>query len=136
MARLLISGAELVVRLAWWEKAVGRHGTVRVPVAAVRRVAVEPDWWRALRGRRRRGLWIPDTLCLGIREHAGGRDFVAIRPRSPVVCVELRAAAAPFGLLAVTVAHPRAATERLRRQLPDIDPADWRQAIPPPPDSA
>ncbi|MFE6690458.1 hypothetical protein ACFVFQ_28810 [Streptomyces sp. NPDC057743] len=135
MAGLLISGTELVVRLAWWEKVLGRHGTVRVPLTAVRRVAVEPDWWRALRGSRRRGRWIPETLCLGIREHPGGRDFVAIRPRRPVVCVELRAAAAPFSLLAVTVAHPQATTERLRRQLPDIDPAGWRQAIPVPPEA-
>ncbi|KUL34403.1 hypothetical protein ADL22_30630 [Streptomyces sp. NRRL F-4489] len=135
MAELRISGDALVVRLSWWEKAAGRHGDVRVPLSAVRRVSVEPDWWRALRGTRRRGLWVPQGRCVGVREHAGGRDFVAVRPHHPVVCVELRPPA-PFDLLAVSPAHPQTTADRLRQLAPAIDPVRWRQAISPPPDAA
>ncbi|UQA97412.1 hypothetical protein [Streptomyces halobius] len=135
MARLLVWGAELVVRLSWWEKAAGLHGDVRVPLSAVRQVMVEPDWWRALRGVRRRGLWVPGGLCIGVRGHHDGKDFVAVRPRRPVVCVALRPSS-PFGLLAVTTPDPEATAARLRRLAPDIESTRWRQAIPVPPDTA
>lgn len=49
MARLTVDGDELVMGLAWWEKLIVRHGDVRVPLAAVERASVQPDWWRALR---------------------------------------------------------------------------------------
>ncbi|MGW0396002.1 hypothetical protein ACWDYJ_35110 [Streptomyces sp. NPDC003042] len=91
MAELRIDGDDLVVRLAWWEKAAARRGNIRVPVEAVARVAVQPDWWRALRGVREDGLLIAGTVCVGTWRHAAGRDFFAIRPRlrRAVVCVDL-----------------------------------------------
>ncbi|WP_208614488.1 hypothetical protein [Streptomyces regalis] len=131
MARILVKGDHLVVRLSWWEKAAAHRGSVRVPLAAVRRVTVEPDWWRALRGVALHGVWIPGVLCVGIRGHSGGQDFVAVRPGRRVVCVELRPTAA-FGLLAVSVRDEvEAMAQRLRRVVPDIDASTpWRQPLP------
>ncbi|MGW5661616.1 hypothetical protein ACWEWG_16160 [Streptomyces sp. NPDC003758] len=136
MARILVDREELVVRLRWRERAAARRGDVRVPLEAVRRVTVEPDWWRALRGDRRRGLWIPGTLCIGTRGHPGGEDFVVVRPGAPAVCVALRPGA-PFRLLAVSVPDGAEATaRRLRRLAPGIDSSTRaREAIPVPGES-
>jgi hypothetical protein len=130
---MAVKGTDLVVRLAWWEKAAARHGDIRVPLEAVRRLIVEPDWWRALRGNARRGLWIPGTLCVGTRGHHGGRDFVVVRPGGPVVCVALWPGA-PFSLLAVSVPDDAEATaRRLRRAAPRIDTSTLaREAVPVP----
>jgi len=135
MAWIVVKGDELVMRLSWWEKAATRHGDVRVPLAAVCRVTVEPDWWRALRGVAQRGIWIPGTLCVGARGHYGGDDFVAVRPGRPAVCVTLRPTA-PYTLLAVSVrdnAEAETVARRLRRLAPKIDSSTRaRQALPVP----
>ncbi|MCX3063000.1 hypothetical protein [Streptomyces beihaiensis] len=133
MARMFVDGDDVVVHLSWWEKAAARRGDVRVPLSAVNRVTVEPDWWRVLRGVPHRGLWIPGARCIGTRRHHAGKDFVAIRPSRPVVCVELRASA-PFRLLAVSVAREaRAAARSLGASAPDIDTSTpWRQPLPVP----
>jgi hypothetical protein len=102
MARLVVEGEDLVVRLSWWEKAAARSRNVKVPLSAVSGVAVERDWWRALRGTRGRGTWIPAALSLGTRRHAEGKGFAALRPRGCAVCVELRAPCA-FAHLAVSL---------------------------------
>ncbi|MDO0911263.1 hypothetical protein QQM39_10475 [Streptomyces sp. DT2A-34] len=133
MARIHTDGDRLVIRLAWWEKAAARRGDVRVPLTAVRRVTVEPDWWRALRGTHRRGICIPGKLCIGTRGHPDGEDFAAVRPGRPVVCVELWPSAL-FRLLAISArADPEAeaTAERLRRAAPKIDRSTpWRQPLP------
>ncbi|MFI2205619.1 hypothetical protein ACH47Z_33560 [Streptomyces sp. NPDC020192] len=135
MARMLVEGDELVVRLAWWERMAVRRGDVRVPLEAVCRVTVERDWWRALRGIHERGIHIPGALCLGTRGHQGGQDFVAVRPGRPVVCVELWPSA-PFRLLAVAAGAERegeAVARRLRRNAPTVDTSvPFRQPLPVP----
>ncbi|KAF5993663.1 hypothetical protein [Streptomyces sp. WAC00263] len=133
MARILVKGDDLVVRLSWWEKAAAGRGTVRVLLAAVCRVTVEPDWWRALRGVAQRGVWIPGAMCIGTRGHHGGKDFVAVRPGRPVVCIELWPTA-PFSLIAVSVRDDAEATARwLCCLAPKIDSSTCRrQAIPVP----
>ncbi|MDH2387370.1 hypothetical protein QCN29_00925 [Streptomyces sp. HNM0663] len=131
MRRILVKGDDLLIRLSWWEKAAARRGNVHVPLAAVCRVTVEPDWWRALRGVAQRGAWIPGVMCIGMRGHHGGEDFVAVRPGRPVVCIELWPGA-PFSLLAVSVPdHADAAAQRLCRVAPRIDSSTCRrQALP------
>ncbi|MFC8278121.1 hypothetical protein ACFUJR_37465 [Streptomyces sp. NPDC057271] len=120
MARVTVDDAGcIVVRLSPPEKLAARRRDVRVPVGALREVRIEPDWWRALRGGRGRGLWIPDRLCVGIRILPDGRDFVAVRPGKPVVCVELRRDT-PFGRLAVSDPDP----ERAMRELAPYAPTD------------
>ncbi|MDI3408113.1 hypothetical protein [Streptomyces cavernicola] len=71
MARLVVRGGELVVRLTWWEKLAARHGDVHVPIGAVERVTVDASWWRVLRGTPGRGTWIPDVLSVGVRNVTG-----------------------------------------------------------------
>lgn len=113
MARLVVKGEDLIVRLSWWEKAAARRRNVHVPLSAVHQVAVEPDWWRALRGVHGRGTWIPDVLSLGTRPHPRGKDFAAVRAHRPVVCVELRRPS-PYARLAVTDPDPEAAAHAVR----------------------
>ncbi|MER6566229.1 hypothetical protein ABT288_08545 [Streptomyces sp. NPDC001093] len=135
MARILVDGDDVVVHLSWWHRAAARRGDVRVPLTAVCRVTVEPDWWRALRGVRQRGTWIPGAWSIGTRGHAGGTDFVALRPGRPVVVVELRPSA-PFRLLAVSMPDDdaaRATARRLGRTAPRIDTSTrYRQPVPVP----
>jgi hypothetical protein len=113
MARLVVKGEELIVRLPWSEKAAARRRDVHVPLSSVRQVTIESDWWRALRGERGRGTWIPGVLSLGTRRHPHGQDFVAVRARLPVVCVELRRPS-PYTRLAVTAPDPEAAAHAVR----------------------
>lgn len=40
MARVVVEGTDIVVRLSWWEKVVTRHGDVRVPGSALRRSCI------------------------------------------------------------------------------------------------
>jgi hypothetical protein len=138
MAHILTEGDQVVVRLAWWEKAAARRGDVRVPLAAMRRVTVEPDWWRAPRGLHESGICIPGALCLGTRRHQAGKDFAALRPNRPVVCVELWSSA-PFLLFAISArseAEAEATARQLRQAAPKIDTSTpWRQPLPVPDES-
>ena len=101
MAWLLVEGDEVVVRLSAPERLVARRSEVRVPLSAVAAVAVERDWWRALRGEHGSGVWIPGALSLGVRRHPRGCDFASVRTGRPVVVVDLRPPA-PFSRLAVS----------------------------------
>ncbi|MEU3980761.1 hypothetical protein AB0F77_11705 [Streptomyces sp. NPDC026672] len=114
MARLDVDGDDLVVRLSPAERLAARRREVRVPLAAVRRAAVEPDWWRGLRGERRAGRWLPDRFCVGEWRHGGGRDFVAVRERRPVVVADL-GPPAPFARLTVSVPDPQAVVAAIRQ---------------------
>lgn len=133
MARVLAKDDQVVIRLAWWEKALSRRGDVRVPLAAVRRVTVERDWWRAVRGVQDKGFCVPGALSIGTRRHQAGKDFVSWRPGRPAVCVEL-GPTAPFALLAVSVpdaAAAEAAAGTLRRNAPRLDTSTpWRLPLP------
>jgi hypothetical protein len=113
MARLVVKGEDLIVRLLWWEKAAARRRDVYVPLSAVRQVVVEPDWWRALRGVRGRGVWIPGVLSLGTRPYLRGKDFTAVRARRPVVCVGL-CHPSPYARLAITDPDPEAVAHAVR----------------------
>jgi hypothetical protein len=113
MARLVVKGEDLIVRLSWWEKAAARRRNVHVPLSAVHQAAIEPDWWRALRGVPGRGTFIPGVLYLGTRPHPHGKDFAAVHAPRPVVCVELRRPS-PYSRLAVTDPDPQAAAHTVR----------------------
>ena len=117
MARVVLEGSDIVVRLSWWEKLAARRREVRVPASALRQVHIEPDWWRALRGVAGKGAWIPARGCVGIWHLGDTKDFVAIRADGPVLCVELRRSA-PFSRLAVSDAHPEAAMRKLQPLVP------------------
>ncbi|HEY9370538.1 MAG TPA: hypothetical protein VIU94_19230 [Streptomyces sp.] len=111
---MTVEDTDIVVHLAWWEKLAARRGDIRVPVEALRRVRLEPDWWRALRGLKGRGLWIPDRIAVGTRILPDGEDFAAIRVGNrPVLCLELRPTAAPFARLALHTPDPAGALREL-----------------------
>jgi hypothetical protein len=117
MARVVVEGTDIVVRLAWWEKLAARRRGLRVPVAALRGVYIEPDWWRALRGVRGRGVWIPERLSAGARQLPYGQDFAVVRVGGPVLCVELRHSA-PFRRLALSVPDPEETLRALQPHVP------------------
>jgi hypothetical protein len=122
MARVDVEGTDLVVRLSWPERMTAGRREVRVPAAALRRVYVEPDWWRALRGRRGRGLWIPGRYSLGTRRLPDGEDFTALRAGGPVLCVDL-SRTSRLRRLALSVPAPDATARRLEAALlPETHP--------------
>jgi hypothetical protein len=114
VARLVVDGEDVVLRLALSERLLARRREVRLPLTAVRAVSVEPDWWRGLRGLPRSARWRPDRFCLGEWRHAEGRDFVAVRAHGPVVLVELWPSA-PFDRLAVSTADPEGVVRAIRQ---------------------
>ncbi|MFE0512308.1 hypothetical protein [Streptomyces sp. NPDC058964] len=114
VARLVVDGEDMVLRLALRERLLARRREVRVPLAAVREVAVEPDWWRGLRGEPRSGRWLPDRFCVGQWRHSEGLDFVAVREHGPVVVVDLWPPA-PFARLAVSAADAEGVARTIRR---------------------
>jgi hypothetical protein len=113
MASLITEGNELVVRLSPWERMAAFRGDVRVAVAAVRSVEVEPRPWEALRGMRSPGTGLPG-IAYGARRLTGGRpDFAAVLGKRPAVRVELEPPS-EFGRLVVSVADAEDAVARVR----------------------
>ena len=113
MARLLVEGTDLVVRLSPLERLAALRDDVRVPLSSVRSVDVEPNPWSALRGIRAPGTGIPGVISYGVRRFRGGTDFAAVRARRPAVRVELDPPA-PFGRLVVSVPDADAAVRAIR----------------------
>jgi hypothetical protein len=114
VASLIVDDGELVVRLSGWERLAAFRGDVRVPVAAVREVAVEPHPWAALRGMRSPGTGWPGVIAYGVRRLTGERpDFAAVLWRRPTVRIELDPPA-EFGRLLVSVPDAEAAVAEVR----------------------
>jgi hypothetical protein len=114
VALLIVEDDELVVRLSPWERMAAFRGDVRVPVAAVRSVEVEPRPWEALRGMRSPGTGLPGVIAYGARRLTGGRpDFAAVLGNRPAVRVEL-GPPSEFGRLVVSVADAEDAVARVR----------------------
>lgn len=105
MARLLIDGDDLVVRLSWGERLRARRREVRLPDAVIKDAWAEPDWWRALRGEPEHGRRRP-ARPLGEWRHPRGRDFVALRSGYPAVVVDLWPTPSPVHLSRVAVSVP------------------------------
>ena len=89
MARLRLENDTLHIELTTSEKIAGLHGDVRVPLAAVREVAVEEDAIRAVRGLRAPGLALPGRTKIGTWRRRGHRSFVVARREVPAVRVKL-----------------------------------------------
>ncbi len=95
MARITVEGAQVVVGLSHLERLAAFRGDVRVPLACVREVIVEPDPCGALRGIRSPGTGWPGVIAYGTRRHGGGKDFAAVLGRRPAVRVDAAAVGAP-----------------------------------------
>lgn len=102
MADIQVAHNSLLVRLSPLEKIAALHRDIRVPLTSVYRVSVEPNPYRALRGVRAPGTGIPGVLVLGTLRFRGGKDFVAIYGRRPVVRIDFRANSAIDRLLVTT----------------------------------
>ena len=115
MARLVLDGNDLVVRLSAWEKLGALQGDVRVPRGSVRAVVVSDRPWRAMRGARMPGTGCPGLVMLGTTRGRGYKDFNAVYRRRPVVVVDVDGQ--PFARLIVTAPDAAAVAERLRLEL-------------------
>jgi hypothetical protein len=113
MAKLIVDGPDLVVRLSPLEKLGAFHGDVRVPLRAVRSAQPEPHPWDAVRGVKAAGTGIPRVAVLGTRYVKSGRDFVALVAGRPVVRVEL-SDQAPYEQLLVSVSDPESTLAEIR----------------------
>jgi hypothetical protein len=85
MAELAIEGDELVLHLSGAEKVEGVHRDLRVPLSAVRGVAVLADAHRAagLRAGVKIGTRIPGVVEVGIVQGRTRRLFVAVHHDTP-----------------------------------------------------
>jgi hypothetical protein len=117
VASLEVTGDELVVRMSGVECAAAVRREVRVPLASVASVCVDPDPWSALRGIRAPGTGIPGMVAYGVRRVTGGApDFAAVHGRGPAVRVDL-VPGAPYGRLLVTVDDVESTVRSLRAGL-------------------
>ncbi|MBG0832456.1 alpha/beta fold hydrolase [Planomonospora sp. ID67723] len=89
MATMTVTGGELVLTLGRGEKTAGLRGDIRVPLAAVRGVAVVEDALTGARGLRAPGLAVPGRVRIGTWRRPGSRAFVAVRRGVPAVRVAL-----------------------------------------------
>jgi hypothetical protein len=105
------------VRLSRVEKVAGLLRDLRVPLTAVRDVAVVPDGLAAARGVRAPGLGIPGRRKLGTWRRRGGSTYVAVRRGEPALDVTLTGAR----YARVLVATPDAAALAARLTTVDAD---------------
>ncbi len=88
VAAVAIEGAELVVALARDERWWGLLSDLRVPLVAIRSVAVVPDGRRAVHGLRAPGLGGPQRL-IGTWRATGDKQYVCVRRGQPAVRLAL-----------------------------------------------
>jgi hypothetical protein len=93
VARLVVDGGDLVVRLSLLEKlgAFAGHNP-RVPLTAVQIARVSEDPWRDLRGMRAPGTGFPGVIMLGTTRGKGVHDFAAVYGHRRGVVVDLKGA--------------------------------------------
>jgi hypothetical protein len=113
MAKLIVDGPDLVVRLSPLEKLGAFHRDVRVPLRAVRSAQAEPHPWQAVRGIRLAGTGIPGVAVLGTRYFKSGRDFVVLVARRPAIRIEL-SDEAPYEQLLVSAKDPESTLAQIR----------------------
>jgi hypothetical protein len=116
MATFEAKGGDLFVRMSGLEKLEACHGTVSVPLTAVRQVRTVEDPWAELRGIRAPGTGLPGVIAVGTRRGGFGKDFAVVHGKGPAVVVELEGA--PYQRLIVTVDDPGTVAGSIRRALP------------------
>jgi hypothetical protein len=113
MAKVIVDGPDLVVRLSPLEKLGAFHRDVRVPLRAVLSAQAEPHPWQAVRGIKAAGTGIPRVAILGTRYFKSGRDFVVLVARRPAIRVEL-SDEAPYEQLLLSVRDPESTLVEIR----------------------
>lgn len=117
MAKINVVDDELRVNLTTREKLAGLHGDIRVPIAAVRDVSVEPDALAAVRGLRAPGLAIPGRTKIGTWRRRQARSFVVARRGVPAIRVALDGAGPDELIVSTDDAEAVAGTVRTRAGL-------------------
>ena len=113
MAKVIVDGPDLVIRLSVLEKLGAFHRDVRVPLLAVRSVQAEPYPWPSVRGVRLAGTGIPGVVVLGTRHVKSGRDFVALVASRSAIRIGL-SDEAPYEQLLVSVRDPESTLAEIR----------------------
>ena len=113
MAKVIVDGPDLVVRLSPLEKLGAFHRDVRVPLRAVLSAQAEPHPWQAVRGIKAAGTGIPRVAILGTRYFKSGRDFVVLVARRPAIRVEL-SDEAPYEQLLLSVRDLKSTLAEIR----------------------
>jgi hypothetical protein len=114
VATIEIERDTLVVSLSSSERLMAFHGDLHVPLAAVRKVAVESHPYQALRGIRAPGTGWPGVVAYGVRRLTGDRpDFAAVHGQGPAVRVWL-GEPSPYAELIVTVDGAEECSGRIR----------------------
>jgi hypothetical protein len=116
VAKFVIEGSDLVVRLSMLEKLGAMRGDVRVPLATVRDVRVSDQPWSELRGVRAPGTGFPGVISLCTRRGPGAVDFAAVYSGGQAVVVETDGA--PFDRLVVSCADAPGEALRINQALP------------------
>ena len=107
MPRIELTGNELAVRLAAWEKLLALRGDVRVPLAQVRGATEDSGFGGPSGislGLRMPGTHIPYLIAAGTFRKDGDVQFVCIRRKLQTVVIEL----ADNGLTRLVVGVPDA----------------------------
>jgi len=112
VARLILDGDVLVLRLSWLERLGSLHGNVTVTRTAVKDVEVSQRPLRDLRGARAPGTGVPHLVALGTWRGIWGKDFVAVYRRKPAVIVHLHNAR--YRRLVVSTDDPDALAATIR----------------------
>ena len=90
MAELRVEGADLVLHLTRWQRVIGFHGDLRMPLTSVRSVTAVPKPFLALRGRRMAGTAMRGVTATGTWIHGDRQfDFCAVRRDEEAVQVDL-----------------------------------------------
>ena len=83
MAELAVEGDELVLHLAWTEKAAAVHGDPRAPVSSVRRLEVLEDAHEPADHGFRIGERLPGVVEVGTILEGGRKHFAAVHHDTP-----------------------------------------------------
>ena len=113
MAKLIVDGPDLVVRLSSLEKLGALRGDVRVPLSTVQSAEIEPHPWTTVRGIKAAGTGIPGVIVLGTRHFLHGKDFAAVVRGKSAVRVDL-SQESPFTRLIVSVTDPDSTLSAIR----------------------
>jgi hypothetical protein len=83
MAKVVISGNQLVLQLSLWEKLGALHGSPRATKSALTKIEFIDQLWgsHSLRGIRSPGTALPYVVLLGTLRGKGYKDFVAMKGR-------------------------------------------------------
>lgn len=110
MARLVVEGGRVVIRLSTAEKLAGLANDPSAPLSAVRSARVVRPAREAIRGIRAPGLGMPGMAWVG-HWRGQGHDFVAVYGDHAGVVVELEGQ--PYARFVVSVDDPDAVVDEL-----------------------